>query len=121
MPRDDFNSNIKNLLARRVGTRCSNPNCRKSTSGPEVDPNKALNVGVAAHITAASNGGPRYDKSLRPGQRQAAENGIWLCQNCGKLVDDDTLRYSAGLLREWKRLSEQAQLLEVESGEQLGV
>lgn len=28
MPRDDFGLKTKDLLARRVGMRCSNPNCR---------------------------------------------------------------------------------------------
>src|SRR5882672_7615821 len=119
MARDDFNLTVKRLLVRRVNTRCSNPNCRRPTSGPEVDPNKALNIGVAAHITAASKGGPRYDASLTPAQRQSPENGIWLCQNCGKLLDDDTLRYPVELLRAWKRLSEEAALLAIESGQPL--
>jgi hypothetical protein len=117
MARDEFNLPIKNLLARRVGMRCSNPNCRKPTSGPDVDPNKAVNIGVASHITAAAKGGPRYDTSLTPAQRQSPENGIWLCQNCGKLLDDDTLRYPVELLRSWKRVSEEAALLSVESSQ----
>jgi hypothetical protein len=62
--RDDFPTLIKEMLAKRVGYRCSNPGCRKPTSGPQEDPSKAVNVGVAAHITAASPNGPRYDPSL---------------------------------------------------------
>ena len=58
--RDDFKADVKDLLAKRVGMRCSNPNCRRPTSGPQDAPEKALNIGVAAHIAAASKGGPRY-------------------------------------------------------------
>lgn len=113
--RDDFDDKTKEVLARRVGSRCSNPNCRKLTSGPQTDPAKALNIGVAAHITAASRGGPRYDGVLTPEERKSIDNGIWLCQNCAKLVDNDEQRYTTDLLIEWKRLSEQAALLEVEN------
>src|SRR6476659_8604242 len=116
MNRDDFSLQTKETLAKRVGIRCSNPNCRQPTSGPQVDPLKVINVGVAAHITAASQGGPRYDASLTNEQRQAIENGIWLCQNCGKLVDNDALRYTVQLLQKWKNLSEAAALLAIEGG-----
>jgi len=105
MARDDFALKTKDILAHRVGMRCSNSNCRQPTSGPRVDPQKSLNVGVAAHITAASEDGPRYNGSLSKEARQSGENGVWHCQNRAKLVDNDCERYSAGLLlREWKRL-----------------
>ena len=113
--RDEFDDKTKEILARRVGFRCSNPNCRKLTSGPQADPAKAVNIGVAAHITAASQGGPRYDARLPSEERKSIDNGIWLCQNCAKLVDNDEQRYTTDLLIEWKRLSEQAALLEVEN------
>ena len=113
--RDEFDNQTKEVLARRVGYRCSNPNCRKLTSGPQEDPTKAVNIGVAAHITAASQGGPRYDARLSSEERKSIDNGIWLCQNCAKLVDNDEQRYTADLLLKWKKLSEQAALLEVEN------
>lgn len=115
MTRDDFDATTKRTLAHRVGIRCSNPNCRKLTAGPQEDPEKAVNIGVAAHITAAGKGGPRYDPGLTKARRRSIENGIWLCQNCAKLVDNDVNRYTADLLCQWKAHSEQAALLEVES------
>ena len=115
--RDDFDGKTKEILARRVGYRCSNPNCRQLTSGPQEDPAKAINIGVAAHITAASIGGPRYAK-MSSEERKSPENGIWLCQNCAKLIDNDTKRYRIDLLEEWKRLSERAALLEIENKSQ---
>jgi len=106
MSRDDFSEQVKNAVANRVGRICSNIDCRAPTSGPQVDPGKVLNVGVAAHITAASEGGPRYDGSLSTEQRCAIENAIWLCQNCAKLVDNDPARYDVDLLRAWKKIAE---------------
>src|SRR6266404_5834247 len=112
--RDDFPSATIEQLAKRVGYRCSNPSCRRPTSGPRDDPDKSINIGVAAHITAASPGGARYDKSLTPAARQSIENGIWLCQDCGKLVDNDAQRYSVEVLRNWKASAEELALLELE-------
>jgi len=106
--RDEFSEETKETLARRVAMHCSNPDCRKPTTGPRDDPEKAVNIGVAAHITAASPGGPRYDKNLTAPERKAVDNGIWLCQNCAKLIDNDEDRYTVDALREWKRLSEEA-------------
>ncbi|MEW6498844.1 MAG: HNH endonuclease, partial [Cyanobacteriota bacterium] len=95
--RDDFDEKTKQVLARRVGYRCSNPNCRKLTSGPQTDPAKAISIGVAAHITAAASGGPRFDGNLSSTERKSPENGIWLCQNCGKMIDSDDKRFSIAL------------------------
>lgn len=111
--RDEFPSAVKEILAKRVANRCSNPSCRHTTSGPHDNPAKAVNVGVAAHVTAASAGGPRFDPSLTPAERMSPDNGIWLCQTCGKLVDNDPTRFPVDMLREWKRLAEQAALDEV--------
>jgi hypothetical protein len=81
--RDDFREPVKRTLGLRAGNRCSDPNCRALTSGPQVDDTKAVNVGVAAHITAAAPGGPRFDPNLSPRERADASNGIWLCQTHG--------------------------------------
>lgn len=102
MSGDDFTDAVKKALAARVGYLCSNPDCRALTSGPQEDPAKAINVGVAAHITAASPGGPRYDSTLLPEERSAPLNGIWLCQNCAKLIDNDAVRFTIEVLRKWK-------------------
>jgi hypothetical protein len=68
---------------------------------------KAVNVGVASHISSASPRGPRYDASLTPSQRSGIRNGIWLCQTCSKLIDADEQRYSATILSRWKHEVEQ--------------
>jgi len=117
--RDDFPKPVLETLSKRVGNRCSNPACRKRTSGPHTDDNKALNVGVAAHITAASVGGPRYDSLLTEDERKSIGNGIWLCQSCAKLVDNDETRYTKELLIRWKLEAEQDTLREIESAIQV--
>jgi len=106
MARDDFTGTIKAALAKRVAYICANPICGTPTSGPHSDPERAVNIGVAAHITAASPGGPRFDQSLNPAQRASAENAIWLCQTCAKLVDNDADRFPANVLRHWKVVAE---------------
>jgi hypothetical protein len=65
-------------------------------------------VGVAAHISAAAPGGPRYDVSLSPAERQHIRNGIWLCQICAKVVDSDLTKYTIEYLMMW-RLSAEAE------------
>ncbi|HEX8360968.1 MAG TPA: hypothetical protein VF613_12710 [Longimicrobium sp.] len=72
-------------------------------------------VGVAAHITAAASGGPRYDPSLSAAERGGADNGMWLCETCGTLVDRDPERFTVDLLRKWKERAE------AETGSLLGV
>jgi len=115
--RDDFSKPAIDALAKRVGVRCSNPGCRKLTTGPRDDPHKIVNIGVAAHITAASPGGPRYEGSLTSEERGSAANGLWLCQNCAKLIDSDVVRYTVEMLHHWKLWSENATLTEIEGRE----
>jgi len=116
--RDDFSAKIKRTLRARVGHLCSNPACRRLTAGPGLQPDSTVNVGVAAHITAASPGtsknpAPRYDKSLTPHERSDVSNGIWLCQICAKLIDSDVPRFPADLLRTWKKDAEKRAFLAV--------
>lgn len=100
--RDDFTEPTKRALALRVAYFCSNPNCFKLTAGPHSDPSKALTSGHAAHIHAASPKGPRYDLAQTPAQRRSIENGIWLCRECGDIVDKDDASYEPDQLRRWK-------------------
>lgn len=104
--RDDFTEEVKRTLAARVAYLCSNPECRAPTSGPQIDATKFLNVGVAAHITGAAEGGPRHNPFLSPEERRHPDNGIWLCQNCSKLIDNDTSRYTEKLIRAWREVAE---------------
>jgi hypothetical protein len=104
--RDDFAIEVKRTLAARVGNICSNPDCRALTSGPQEDSDRTLNLGVTAHIAAASPGGPRDSPSMSRDDRSRPGNGIWLCQNCAKLIDNDVIQFPKDVLRAWKMLAE---------------
>lgn len=111
MGRDNFSKAVVDRLAKRVGMKCSCPDCRMPTAGPDsID--GVTNTGVAAHISAASPGGARYEATLTPEQRSDITNGIWLCQVHAKLIDDDELTYTSSLLREWRDTAEHMAALE---------
>lgn len=112
--RDDFDEKTKDILARRVGFRCSNPKCRKLTSGPQDNPQKSISIGVAAHIAAAAQGGKRYNPNQTIEQRKSIGNGLWLCQSCSKLIDSDEARYTVELLKAWKKQAESIAIKELE-------
>lgn len=103
--RDDFSAPTIRTIAQRAGYRCSNQSCLRPTIGPDGASDSA-SIGVAAHITAAAEGGPRYNPTLSSDERAAAENGIWLCQTCSRLVDVDVASHPIDQLREWKTLAE---------------
>jgi len=111
--RDDFSEGVKRIIAARVAYLCSKPVCRAPTTGPQLDATKALNIGVAAHITAASPGGPRYNASLTPQERAGHQNAIWLCQTCAKLIDNDEKRFTEPLVRKWKSDAESQALARI--------
>jgi hypothetical protein len=108
MGRDDFSAANKEVLAKRVGYLCSNPACKQSTCGPQTQPTGTVNIGVAAHVAAASPGGPRYDESMSETERVSIDNGVWLCQTCAKLIDSDVDRFSVSRLQQWKLDAETA-------------
>ena len=82
---------------------CSFPNCRQLTIGPSDDRVSGTSmIGVAAHITAASVGGPRYDSALTPEERSSERNGVWTCQTHGKMIDDNSSIYTVDDIARWK-------------------
>src|SRR5579864_8542721 len=102
MSRNEFSTATKNALAKRVGYKCSNPDCHAAMVGPHAEADRWVNVGVAAHISAASPHGPRYDPSQTPEARSHRDNAIWLCQTCAKRVDSDTTTFTSSILARWK-------------------
>ena len=103
---DRFSKQVAAVLERRAGQRCSI--CRCPTGGPHSDPTRSVSIGVAAHITAASPGGPRYDSELSPAERRSAENGIWACQNDGHRIDTDLQAFGVEELRRLKQRAEKS-------------
>lgn len=104
--RDDFTNDVKRSLSARVGHVCSNPECRAPTSGPHESSTRAVSIGVAAHISGAAPGGPRYNTEMSPQERSHTDNGIWLCENCAKLIDSNVGGFPANLLRAWRTVAE---------------
>ena len=47
-------------------------------------------------------------------QRRSPKNGIWACQNHGKLIDNDAAQYPVTVLRKWKREAEREALRALE-------
>jgi hypothetical protein len=113
--RDEFSESTKVMLALRVGYHCSNWDCDRVTSGPHSNPARAIKIGVAAHISGAAPGSARYDHTLSSEHRKHINNGIWLCQSCGRLIDTDETKYSLELLQQWKSKAETKALLEIEN------
>ncbi|MGJ7535617.1 MULTISPECIES: tetratricopeptide repeat protein [unclassified Variovorax] len=108
MLRDNFKESIKAALRDRVAHRCSNPECRVPTSAPRSGTTGVVRGGDAAHITAASPKGPRYDESISATERSSIENGLWLCVVCARKIDHNRDAYPVELLREWKTSAEAA-------------
>lgn len=104
--RDDFDQKTKDILFKRARAKCSNPACRRETSLAHSEADKAVNLGEAAHITAASPHGPRYDATLSAKERKSIHNAIWLCGTCAKLIDSDEPKYTVALLQKWKAVAE---------------
>jgi len=106
--RDDFSRADVNTLRTRVAGFCSRPECRKMTIAPDPRfPLQFSTFGRAAHITAAAQGGPRYDESLTSMERKSIDNGIWLCADCADLIDKNHGNsFSVELLRTWKMSAE---------------
>ena len=116
--RDNFSEETKRIAAGRVGYRCSFPKCPNSTIGASMEnPKKTSRTGVAAHICAAAEGGPRYDKNMTEAARKSVENCIWLCQTHAKLIDTDTSTYSVEVLRRWKADAEKNASMALANGD----
>ena len=105
--RDDFSPTTKDLIAKRAGYMCAFPGCRRLTVGPSEDRvTETTMVGVAAHITAAAVGGPRYDSALSREERMSERNGVWACQTHGKLIDDNPSVHTVDEITRWKKQHE---------------
>ena len=102
MARDDFSVKTLRQLRENSSFMCNNPSCRQVTVLPTSETEKSAKNGIAAHICAASPGGPRYDPSQAPEERASYENGIWLCANCSILIDRDVRKYTVEILKSWK-------------------
>lgn len=102
--RDDFTKKTIDTLAKRAGGKCSICNC--ATYGPNDNPYVATNIGQAAHIAAAAEGGPRYDPAMSSEVRKSLKNALWLCSNCHDKIDRNPESYPVERLLQIKKEAE---------------
>lgn len=104
---DEFKSKVIELLRKRSANRCSHPECKKLTTSPQIaNSSKVNDTGIAAHIAAASENGPRYDKTMTSEQRSSIDNAIWLCSHHATIIDREPESYPVEMLKEWKKNNE---------------
>lgn len=113
MAAPDFSKTTIDTLAKRASYRCSNPDCRAPTIGPNTDPEKIVLIGEAAHIRGARPKSRRYFSGMSDLARAEITNGIWLCRNCHKLVDSDDCLFSSETLFAWREDHEKHALAEL--------
>lgn len=119
--RHKFPSGVISKVAERAVYICSNPSCNRVTIGPDqAASHLSIKTGEAAHICAASPGGPRYDMSQSEAERKGISNAIWLCGACADLIDkNDGKGYPVEHLRKWKRDHESLMKECLEGGKRL--
>lgn len=102
--RDNFPASVIEVLKKRAAYICSNPNCKKMTIAPSSsDNNKVIYIGRAAHISAASQNGPRYEPNISGEERSSINNAIFLCSNCADMIDDNGgIDFQASTIKKWK-------------------
>lgn len=81
----EFSQKTIEHLAASVGYKCAR--CFIKTSFYDPADGKRKGLGRAAHIVAASPGGPRADSDYTIEQLKSAQNGVHLCANCADVVD----------------------------------
>jgi len=103
-----FTPTVVNIIAMRAGHRCSEPTCRKATVKAKPYPyHDGYTIdGQAAHIRGRTKKSARYDKDYPVEDLKNPKNGVWLCGNCHKEVDDNPESYSIELLEQWKKNAE---------------
>ena len=107
MDRVDFSTATKRLIADRAGHRCSLPTCGRTTIGPGAADNSTSGKGVASHIYSAAPGGPRGQGGLTENELSQPENGIWLCSDHARIIDNNCgMAYSPETLLSYKMLHE---------------
>lgn len=99
----------KNWLWSESGGHCQNPACRVDLH----DFVEATSIAELAHIIPASAAGPRAAEGpdLTRTQRALPENVLVLCPTCHTVIDKAPAQFPAGLLRRWKRESQQARAI----------
>ena len=90
---------IEKNLALRSGNTCAYPACGKELTLDSLHPDDDSKViGKAAHIAAASAGGPRFDPQMTDRQRSSIENLLFLCGDHHDAVDSQLSHHTTEFL-----------------------
>lgn len=103
-PRANFSSSTIEKLYKSNGGLCSR--CGRMTTAYNHENLKYISIGEAGHIFGAkrtSDKSPRSNSTLTNDFLKNFENGIWLCKNCHKLIDDAEKDFSSDLLLKMKK------------------
>lgn len=95
-----FSLDIRMQLYMAAGCVCMRAGCHNKLTAPTT-PGKQLIIGEGAHIISEAVNGPRHQWLA---DYDTFENGIALCANCHREVDNRQLEntYTVAVLREWK-------------------
>ncbi|MYM29948.1 hypothetical protein GTP58_16575 [Duganella sp. CY15W] len=120
--RHNFGQATRMDLAKAAGFKCSHRGCLAASTcvAEKAKTGKigSANVGCASHIYAAADDGPRpAPAGMSPEKIMHVSNGIWLCRDCGTIIDNIECKYPAEILQEMKRVREFAQELTIISPE----
>lgn len=85
-PSRRFSSATKIIIEKYTKSVCCL--CRHYSYSAASDTSANVNYGEAAHIKAVSNAWPRFDANQTDEECRDASNGLWLCRNCHKKVDN---------------------------------
>lgn len=83
--RIEFSDKVKDIIRHRAGYRCCK--CDRTLVGPGATTSDYVELGQCAHIYAAKPTGPRGQSHLTEEQLKSPENGLYLCNDCHKLID----------------------------------
>jgi hypothetical protein len=102
-----FREKAKIVIWGLEGGRCAFPDCKKQLVQKVAGSATAYSlVGEVAHIVAEAHNGPRGNSTLTPDQRNSVENGILMCTEHHKLIDDHPHKFTVEWLRDLKRKRE---------------
>lgn len=107
MTRANFSQATRRRLADSVNFYCVRPGCGRLITYIDPDSGHRVNFGHAAHDSAASKNGPRFDDLLTTEQRRACDNGAWLCAHCATVVDRAAQEFPTGTLSLWQRSAQE--------------
>lgn len=96
----DYKRTTIRLLDILSGNECTHPDCSKTLIAGD---NVSI-ISKICHIEAASENGPRYNKSSNDDERRSFENLILLCDEHHIMIDnkENESIYPVEVLKEWK-------------------